>query len=137
MNILRALGCLWLIPITILVWVLYILPLWALGWIKCRGWGGFAVIEFRVVERDTWYYRAWRRWGGWSGPQVILLIADNPEVRAHELRHCDQQFVLGPFFYWLYAMYWFVIWIFLPSKSPYYDNPFEIDARRYAKRFGK
>jgi hypothetical protein len=141
------LGVLWLLPITILVWLFYILPL-TLRDIEYIGQPSFMVFHFQLISKRSWYARLWRDWLGWSGPCVI--IARNPDnlftpVKAsmakiiiHETRHCYQQFVFGPLFYPAYILCSIVLWMLGKFTSrkihAYLDNPFERDARRAANQ---
>jgi hypothetical protein len=159
---LRLLGFVWLLPVTILVWTFYVLPLAFLDEIRWDGWHSFLVARFRLVDPKegigSWYYQQWHNWAGWSGPCV--LVYKNASIRSlarglhaaphsvlsvlkHEERHCVQQFLFGPLFYpiyflssvvlWVYGEVYDLVWGGYPAKShPYYDNPFERDARRAA-----
>jgi hypothetical protein len=134
---LRTLGFIWLLPMTIIIWAFYVLPLWAFGCIKWDGWQSYLIARFTLVNDDGWYARAWRDWAGWGGPCVILLKegADpswDSITEAHEERHCVQQFLLGPTFYPAYFFDSLALWIFFSKRHAYLDNIFERDARRYA-----
>lgn len=155
-TFLYVLGFIWLLPMTILVWLFYVLPLLAFGNIKFAGWHG-PVAKFKVVEKTGWYYKKWQGWAGWSGPCVYiykeltkdhyprfseaLLNQLNNETATHELRHCDQQFVFGVFHYPAYLLCFIALWIYgtITNKDihGYYDNPFEVDARKAAGQMVK
>lgn len=143
---LRVLGFIWLLPMTVIVWAFYVLPLM---WKDLRfvGWADFLVAHFTVKSKHSWYAKAWRDWLGWSGPCVVVTrsVADEYEhlpsakieeidarTLKHELRHCQQQFVFGALHYPLYGLASLWIWLFVKWKHSYLDNPFELDARRYA-----
>ena len=155
-NFLRALGFLWLLPATVLVWTFYVLPVWATGNIEFEEAKNFVVV-FKLKKRDSWYARLWKKWWGWSGPCVYIyrdtghILEELSEVnelyklyideqvsitKKHELRHCDQQFVFGPLHYPLYFICSAGIWIWATAtnadKHSYLDNPFEKDARKHA-----
>jgi hypothetical protein len=138
----RALGFIWLLPVTLLVWLLYVGPLWALGYTELEAVDRW-VARFRLCAPDSYYERVlWRRWRGWSGPCCLLYrpyevrtpenVAREQQVLRHERRHCDQQFVFGVLAYPLYALASVWVYLFQPDRHPYYDNPFERDARRAA-----
>lgn len=137
---LRTLGAVWLLPATILVWLFYILPAWAFGVIRWDGWHSYLIAQFKLVNEDSWYAKAWRDWYGWSGPCVVIIKdlpgeADDRWVAVtvvHEGRHCAQQFVLGIFFYPIYFLNSVFLWIFFKDRHAYLDNWFEADARRAA-----
>jgi hypothetical protein len=136
--VLLALGILWSSPVAILAWVFYILPVWALGWIRLSKRTGL-IFEFVVTERNNWYGRAWSDWWGQALPHALIISYDAPRggyhyIRTvtHEERHCYQWFLFGPLFPILYALASIGIWVFYPNKHAYLDNPFERDARKAA-----
>ena len=150
-----TLGFIWLLPATLLVWLLYVLPLWALGYIKLDSikW---PVVEFKLKAVGNWYAKLWKKWWGWSGPCVYIyedtdyiILNDGVEeqhrawlnvqakvTETHEVRHCLQQLIFGPLHYPLYGLSSLVLWIYgtVANKDihSYYDNPFERDARKNA-----
>lgn len=154
MKLKSILGFVWLFPTTALVWLLYVLPFWAAKQIKYNKREQDFVWSFEVVAKDNWYARAWDKWAGWSGPCVYIfkkyskknyphvpektLNSYNKITKIHELAHCDQQFVWGPFHYPAY--FCCATWILLSNlwkpyekrKHAHLDNPFEIDARKIA-----
>ena len=136
--LIRIIQFIYSLPVFILVWSFYIIPLWLLGKIKYVKSPAFLTAEFHVVKSDGWYYRLWRDWCGWAGPSVIILRTDGRckkieiKIRIHELTHVIQQFTWGPLFYPAYFLASIFIWIFLKEKHSYYDNPFERQARRLA-----
>ena len=85
---------------------------------------------------EKWYARLWRDWGGWGGPGMFIWKGNRTTLvsttRFHELEHCRQQFYLGLFFYPAYILSSLFIRLFLRKKHFYYDNPFEVAARRAA-----
>jgi len=101
-----------------------------LRWIKLVGRvEGTWVIRFNVTQKDCWYRRKWKNWGGFGGPNVIIL--KNPIVMSlplarHELRHCDQWLALGPLFIPVYILF--------RIYFGYRYNPLEVDAREYGLR---
>lgn len=136
----RTLQIIWLLPMTVLVWVIYILPLWLI-WrdLKFVRWAKYGVAEFILAERalEAWHARLWRDWAGWGGPCCFVWKGDPHAVmsrtRLHELEHCRQQFVWGPLFYPVYLLASVWIWLAGPAdKNAYYDNPFERAARKAA-----
>lgn len=140
-KLFRILGFMWLLPMTAIIWLFYILPLWVLGQTKHDGTLDFLIAKFVLVDRGNWYSRAWKNWAGWSGPCVVIYRKFDPsiaqQILKHEYRHCMQQFVFGAFHYPLYVVLYIMLWAFT-NKNPYYDNPFEIDARKYAgEHYGK
>ncbi len=145
-KLLYLLGFLWLLPMTMLIWTFYILPLL---WkdLKFVGWADFLIPHFQVKSKKSWYARMWRDWWGWSGPCVIITADISEDLQGwsltlikeiiqttvkHELRHCKQQFVFGPLHYPLYFLSSVYLWLFRKDKHAYIDNPFEKDARKSA-----
>ena len=149
MKTLRALGFVWLLPATILVWFFYVIPLWGFGYIEYDGSADFLIAKFRLAKGVNWYSKLWDRWWGWSGPCVLIIhhnVSDGTEMTrtlVHEIRHCKQQFVFGAVHYPLYFLCSLIIWItwkltslvgltWMDNVHPYIDNPFERDARHAA-----
>lgn len=135
-SILKFVGFIWLLPMTILVWILYIFPLLFLKQIKFDKRIGFIMVFILNEEKNNWYSKQWEMWAGWSGPNVIIYKKFNKEIvnniLNHEYRHCMQQLVFGPLHYPLYVFMMIFIYIF-SNKHPYFDNPFEVDARKYER----
>jgi hypothetical protein len=135
-KLFRFLGFVWLFPMAITVWILYVLPLWASGQIKYDGVLDFLIVKFVLVNKSNWYCRLWKNFAGWSGPCVVIYRTyykcNTPKTLIHEYRHCQQQFIFGPTHYPLYALIFLGIWAFT-IKDPYKDHPFEIDARKYSE----
>lgn len=145
-KLFAILGTIWLLPITILVWMFYILPLWALGHIKFSDWADFLVPHFVLDEKksNSWYAKQWRDWAGVSLPNAIITKYEEghnfpsyTRTMLHELRHCYQQWAFGPFHWLAYILSTLFIWLFLKDLHSYYDNPFEVDARRAAGQMVK
>ena len=126
-----------LIPAAI-VWLFYILPLILTGSIKYYGKEDTYIWIFEVQQKDTWYCRAWKDWGGWSGPCVILFRPGLSKLYVfdqyldHEADHCLWQTRLGIFFYPAYFFNSMFIYLFKKDKHAYHDNFFEIKARKSA-----
>jgi hypothetical protein len=136
-NLLRFVQFIWLLPMTILVWAGYVLPLWVTGQVKYDGTFN-GCIRFRLNDSlNTWYTRLWSAWAGWSGPCVMVYKSINERVDRntfhHEYRHCWQQFWFGPLHYPLYGIN-FIAFKLFTNKDPYTDNYFEEDARSYASK---
>lgn len=138
-KFLYILAFLWLLPITIPVWLFYILPLLRKDF-KFMGWQDFMLPKFKLISKYSKYAKSWKDWYGWSGPFVILY-KDKPETAdddwvkrtlVHEHRHFLQQLILGPFHYPLYGLETLRIYFFCPDKHPYLDNWFERDVRKSA-----
>jgi len=153
-RLLLFLGFLWLLPVTILVWSFYILPLWVAGDIELVD-SEWPIAKFKLVSKSSWYARLWKNWWGYSGPCAYIykdedyiqweasieldkewLVAAVRRTELHEVRHCFQQLVFGPLHYPLYLLMSALIWLyaapFNKNLHAYLDNPFEKDARKAA-----
>lgn len=130
LKLFRILGTLWLLPVTILVWLFYILPLLVLDQIQLVGGYGFLVLRFDIVRRNpnrrSWWEKRWID-GGWEGlalPHAIIIFPPaGPGDLSHENRHIDQWFLLGPLFPMVYGI--------LHLIYKYKDNPLEDDAEEH------
>lgn len=141
-KLVRILQFLWLLPVTIPVWLFYILPLWLI-WrdLKYTGSPDFLVAAFVLAKKDLepWHVKLWRDWAGWGGPCVLILRvyegatpAEIQRTTLHELKHVWQQFCLGIFFYPAYIVESIYIWLACKQLHAYHDNWFEREARRAA-----
>jgi hypothetical protein len=135
LNILKTL---WMLPVSILVWLFYILPLWATSHIRYEKRLSPIVLLFRVnKEKTCWYARSWQKWWGCSLPHTLILHWDIPDkyidgVISHEFDHEHKWENWGIFFtpaYWGATIF---IWLFQKNKHAYLDNPFERSARKAA-----
>lgn len=140
------LGMLWASPITLPVFLLYILPLWVLRLYRYDGWDDVAWVwtfDVRAARKRGWLARflerRWRRWNGGALGNIIILknkpqrsSAGLRRTRIHEKEHVYQVMVLGIFQPVIYAINYIVGRWALDNTDGYYDNIFEIDARRKA-----
>ena len=118
----RWLGRLWALPVAVPVWLLYLLPAWALGLLRpMRTHPG--VVEWWAIPRWEWWRRLWSGWSGHALPYAIVLTWEPlpPGVVRHELRHTDQWLVLGPLFP--------IVYLVLLLACGYHHHPLEQDAR--------
>jgi hypothetical protein len=133
----------WLVPL-VLSWA-YILFAWIPGWIEFYRYAGGLTWAFDLQDEkvDNWYTRAWAGWGGF-GAMTVVILRDRPsqspggrytQILAHEVRHSKQVLCLGmiqPVLYMLFSLTLLLtskLLKFTPDTHPYYDNPFERDAR--------
>lgn len=130
----------WLLPVTLPLWLCYIIPLCLTRKIRLVTWERRGVARFDLLVKSGWYADIWRDWAGCALPYAIIVRTDIERLQrirtiAHELRHVDQLFAFGPFFYPLYFLCSLVLSVYRlgdASIHPYFDNPFERDARRRA-----
>jgi len=142
----KLLGFLWVLPATIIYWLFYILPLLLFKEIKYEGKLDTFVWEFsNPIDPTSWYDKLWAKWGGWSGPCVVIIHEDIYKdinklfiTRVHELKHCTDRFKWGAFFDPVYILESAQIWVSNLWKKyenkihAYYSNRFEISARKVA-----
>jgi hypothetical protein len=129
----------WMLPVSIPIWLFYIFPLWITHHIRLVKHITPILFQFEVVEKKNCLYsRWWRDWWGCSIPHCIILRWDVPikyreEVIMHENCHEQRQWeVYGIFQPVLYFSFTIFIWLFLKNKHSYLDNPFERQARKAA-----
>jgi len=106
------------------------------GWYRWHGVIGDAMVWQVLRDKSpAWLNSAWKAWGGHTIGNVVVLNATPDEKSAlvtHELRHVQQCMRLGVFQPIVYALSYIAIKLGCPGSDPYYDSPFEIDARRAA-----
>lgn len=135
-TIARWVGYAWAAPLTLLGLV-YVTLFTFFGWHKRVGRRDNALVWQLVLGKaPSWIDRSWMRWGGHTVGQVVVLKADVDSDRGkiqlkHEQEHVHQCMVFGIFQPILYG-FAAVGLMFCRHAHPYYDNPFEIDARRAA-----
>lgn len=132
----RVAGHIWAAPLTLLG-LTYVTLFTLLGWYRRIGVHGDAIVWQPVAERTPgWLDKAWMKWGGHCIGQVVVVKYDLDTDRGrtllrHEQEHVHQCMVLGVFQPVLYGLAYLGL-LFCRHSHPYYDNPFEIDARRAA-----
>jgi len=136
--LLHFLGALWCLPATIIVWLVYILPMWLVfNDLTFERWDGPFIARFSVNTRNPrmigWHRSQWNSWGG-VGLPCAYVYRDEPWLSAwketfcrHEKRHCMQWFVLGILFPLVYGI---GMLIGLARGDTHGENPLEIDAER-------
>lgn len=135
-KVARVLGYIWTAPLTVLAFV-YVTLFTFLGWYKRIGTFGDALVWQPQLEKaPAWLVKAWKGWGGHAIGNVVVIKHDPMSDRfkvtlRHEQEHVRQCMVLGLFQPVIYSIAWIGLY-FCRHSHPYYDNPFEIDARRAA-----
>lgn len=129
-----VLGNIWMLP-TSLVSALYVGVMWAFGQFEWGYTTGWALVLLVPKGSRLFNHMSKSGWAGWSSGPFILLREDH-ETSAisitHEERHVKQQLLFGVFQPILYIFSSVWIWLFKKQLHSYYDNPFEVDARRAA-----
>lgn len=131
---LRYLKFAWAFPVTFFGLV-YALLFWALKWHSWRGIHGDALVWTVNPTAPAWLQSLWKDWAGHAIGNVVVLRNNeliNSTTLTHEQKHVDQCMRLGIFQPIVYAMSYLAIKFGCPGSHPYYDSPFEIDARRAA-----
>lgn len=132
----RVAGYIWAAPLTLLAFI-YVTLFTLLGWYERVGTYGDALVWRPVLEKSPpWLVKFWKGWGGHACGQIVVVKHDVGSDRfkitlRHEQEHVRQCMVLGVFQPVIYS----IAWLGLKTcrhAHPYYDNPFEIDARRSA-----
>ena len=134
-QLLKALGCLWAAPVTFFG-AAYSLSFWAAGWYEWHGIEGSGLVwTLNYTKAPRWLVNLWRGWAGHAIGNVVVLSVDpkdKPTVLIHELKHVDQVMRLGIFQPIVYSINMLAIKVGCTDSDPYFDNCFEIDARRHA-----
>lgn len=108
-----------------------------MGWYKWHG-----VLEKKALvwivdleKSPKWVLSLWDRWAGHAIGNVVVLkqnVSEENVTVKHELTHVDQCMILGIFQPIIYLLCYVATKASCKNSHPYYDNLFEIDARRSA-----
>lgn len=130
----KLLGYLWASPVTLLG-VIYAVTFENLGWYDWHSTQDDAVIWILSPSAPEWLKNMWKGWAGHAVGNIVVLAEDpmkNPTYLKHEMVHVRQCMRLGIFQPIVYAICMAAIKLGCETSHPYYDNIFEIDARRAA-----
>lgn len=135
---LSLLGIVWAAPVTVIA-LLYVLTFWALRYYQFKGVvGGIALCwEADMNKSPKWLQKLWKNWGGHALGNVVVLkktTRSTEKLIHHEVKHVYQVMRLGIFQPVLYGLSALAIKLGCTELHPYSDNPFEVDATRYAYR---
>jgi len=130
-------GFIWAIPLSIFGWLLglFLLITRQVEKFKVQSDGTFI---WDLENRGFFFKKKFenRGWLGFSlGNNIILKDIDSGRqgrTLKHENKHCHQAYVLGIFYYLVYILECLWIFCFVLERHSYYDNWFEIEARKYA-----
>lgn len=128
----KYLGYAWASPLTIFG-LTYAGLFTLLGWYRWMGVKDDALVW--LVNNDkvpTWLSKTWKRWAGHAVGNVVVLKDMKAIILKHEQKHVAQMMRLGIIWPVVYFGSMLVIKWGCTSSDSYYDNPFEIDARRHA-----
>ena len=129
----KFLGYVWASPVTV-VGLAYVGIFNALGWYNYYDKTEDALIwKTNSSKMPQWLGKLWKPWAGHTVGNVVVMnenfILKTLYVK-HELVHARQCMRLGVFQPIVYGINLLAIKIGCEASSPYWSNPFEIDARR-------
>lgn len=135
-KVIRLAGLVWALPLTLLGLCHVLLPA-TLRWYRPVAYPGLAWVWVVEASSPAWLKRMWGGRSGCTLGNVIVLSVDPTSKRGqmtlrHEQEHADQHMRLGVLQPVLYNLFSLCIWLACPLSSPYYSNPFEVEARRAA-----
>jgi hypothetical protein len=131
------LGFLWAIPMSFFGWLLvaFLLATRQIESFKVQGDWTF----IWDLRNSGWFQKKTMEGRGWSGFSVgnNIVIKDVDENRwtrtlIHENTHCHQWYALGILFPLVYILESFRVYFLEEDLHSYYDNRFEIEARKCA-----
>jgi len=119
----RYLQCLWVLPVAIPIYVCYLWPFEALGWLRRIGYDRDLVTYSVELHRwPRWLRNLWLDWDGHALPGAIVVYGHWSDVLRHEREHVEQWYRWGVLFPVVYGIYLL--------RYGYHDNPFEVEARK-------
>lgn len=122
----RYLQCLWALPVAIPIYVFYLWPFEALGWLKRVDYDwDLVVYRARLIRGPRCLRRLWLGWSGHALPGAIVVRAKSSDVLRHEREHVEQWYRWGVLFPVVYGFYLI--------RYGYRENPFEVAARKAAR----
>lgn len=135
-KIKKFLGYAWASPVTA-PGLIYAGMFGLIGWYKWHGIVGDALVwKVNEASSPAWLLSLWKKWGGHTIGNVIVVkqkqVDEKSSLMTHELRHVEQCMRLGIFQPIVYGISMLALKLGCPGSDPYYDCPFEIDARRAA-----
>jgi len=123
------------VPLAIPIWLLYLLPFWALGLHSYHSRHGSCIVFRANADEPRTFppWRLWRRlWRGWAGHCLPFAVVSKTPADGghlgHELGHHEQWQALGPLFP--------VAYFLLLFRFGYRGHPLEVaaDAWRDGRR---
>jgi len=134
----KDIGWLWTLPLTLFNLIFHIAPGRLLGAYEFHDRVGYALVWKTTGKGPKWLKRLWSKWAGNTIGTVVVLNVDpdsddGKAVLRHELVHVKQCMVLGVFMALLYGIC-YLVGMMLPKVDAYRDCPFEVSARRISGR---
>lgn len=128
---------LWLNALAVTVFTVWVLILASITKsVKFLRWHNF-IAEFEVLENSWFHKKFFTKWAGMSLGVINLYrfdYKDNEKTIKHERRHSEQIMKLGILQPILYIGFVLFCYFLFTDRHPYYDNPFELDARYAANQ---
>ena len=127
-KMLAWIGNVWVCPVT----VCNVLFSFVCGARIVRYNDGVVELIASDVGPQSWFFRKYRFAAYTSGTSIVyrdVAIFSKPRIYRHEMRHVLQFRILGLLMLVLYPAASGLALII--GKSPYYDNLFEVDARKH------
>jgi hypothetical protein len=137
-NLKLILGIIWASPITLVTAIFFFIPCIVFRQIKYVEWDEAAWSFISIPGSVLHNYLTNSGYRGFAAGNIIVYRAKNypkhkeATVRIHELEHVKQCMRLSVFQPIIYFGAWVGIYFGSIETHPYYDNPFEIAARRVA-----
>lgn len=129
------LGFLFCLPVTLAALV-FVLLLFLFGQVSRLEFRRDLTLLWRL-NSDGFFYRSFTQWSGFSiGAHVFIFPCfdeeKNERTELHERKHCHQWYTYGLAFPVIYILESLRIFFFVKEQHSYYDNVYEIAARKYA-----
>ena len=129
------LGFFWCLPVSMIFWLIYGI-LYFCKQIDSVYWSRDLSITWDI-RNDSWLARklfVGRGWGGFAAGCNILILDTGSDTRwvrslKHEHAHVIQNYKYGIAFFVLYILIAVGIYLFEKELHPYYDHPYEMEAR--------
>lgn len=128
----KCLGYAWASPVTA-VGLLYASACHAIGWYRWVGVKEDALVWQVTNKSPMWLLKLWSAWAGHAIGNVVVMnvnFVTKPKFLQHELVHVRQCMRLGVFHPIIYGITYLAIKLGCETSHPYWDQVFEIDARR-------
>lgn len=132
------LGFLWTLPTSLLGWIFFGIA-YLFGVFEKVQATKELIFIWDLKENSKFCKKLFsgRGWAGFSiGNNVILLEYSDSDRHLrtfkHEREHCLQQYCWGILFFPVYLLSSVYVYLMYPDLHSYYDNPFEVQARRSA-----
>ena len=134
----QYLGYAWAGPVTVFG-LAYAGLFGLLRWYTWVGKRGDSLVWRVSPKAPAWLLKAWSGWSGQTIGQVVVICVDpdtypGQVTLLHESHHVMQCMRLGVLWPILYGLTWLAIKVACRNSDAYFDNPFEIDARRGSRQ---